>query len=66
MKEPYQALFVQGSPKNFFFLSPNSNEKNYYFGTKGRKELKDGSKLEFVHGLKIYKNEWSIWTIKEP
>ena len=48
MKGPCQALFVQGSPKTFLCLLPNQNEKNYSCGTKGRIELKQGSKFEFI------------------
>ena len=64
MKGPCQALFVQESPKTFFFLSLNQNEKKYSCGTNGQIELKQGSKFKFVHGLNVYKKELSIQTLK--
>ena len=67
MKGPCQALFVQGSPKTFFCLLPNQNEKNYSCGTKGRIELKQGSKFELVHGLNVYKKKkYQFGPSKDP
>ena len=57
MKGPCRGLFVQGSPKTFFFLLPSQNEKKYSCGTKCWIKLKQGSKFEFVHGLNVYKKK---------